>query len=51
MIQKTITQSYVKSLFSYNENTGILIWKIRPAQRVHVGDEAGSIDGNGYNVL
>jgi hypothetical protein len=35
-------------LFVYDSESGKLFWKIRPAQRVHIGDEAGSPDNQGY---
>ena len=34
--------SRLKELLSYNENTGIFIWKIANSRRIHIGDVAGS---------
>lgn len=33
-------------IFSYSN--GKIYWKIRPANRVQIGDEAGGLDGKGY---
>ena len=46
-----ITQSEVKRLFSYNRHTGILKWKIKPSARVSIGDEAGTINSQGYKQV
>ncbi|ENW7558982.1 hypothetical protein ACFL9L_004368 [Salmonella enterica] len=35
-------------LFTYNEETGLLIWKTRPSPRVKIGDVVGSIHHTGY---
>ena len=52
-----ITQTLVRKLFDYDEVTGVLAWRISPANRVRVGDRAGwatqsyrqvSIEGRSY---
>lgn len=43
-----ITQEIVRKLFNYDPETGILTWKIRPANRVQIGDVVGSNIGKGY---
>lgn len=53
-----LTQEYVKELFNYDPETGILTWRIRPATNVSIGEEAGGhhpkdgrrlkINGRGY---
>lgn len=43
-----ITQEQIKELFNYDPGTGVLTWKIRTAKRIHVGDNAGSINDGKY---
>ena len=43
-----ITYEEVNRLFNYDENTGVLTWKVSPANRVKVGDIAGSSWHNRY---
>lgn len=43
-----ITQSDIRKMFSYSQKTGILRWKIKPSKKVQIGDEAGSINSEGY---
>lgn len=38
-----ISREKLKELLSYDEKTGIFIWKIANTRRIHVGDEAGRI--------
>ena len=45
---KNITVDEVREAFDYDEETGQLIWKIAPCNRVSIGDVAGSYDKNGY---
>lgn len=43
-------QSKVKELFSYNEESGRLIWKSRPKwSRVKIGSDVGSLSSCGYS--
>jgi len=42
-----LTKELVRSLFNYNSDDGILIWKISPSDKVKSGDVAGRIS-NGY---
>ena len=44
-----ITQAYLKNVFDYKD--GFLYWKVKPAQRVKIGDKAGSINGQGRLVV
>ncbi|HXP51308.1 MAG TPA: HNH endonuclease [Bacteroidia bacterium] len=41
-----ITQELVKSLFDYHEE-GYLIWKVRLAKCIHIGDKAGYLNKTG----
>jgi len=41
----------LKRLFHYDPESGVLTWKIRTANRVRVGDEAGSLLNTGYKKV
>lgn len=43
-----INQSYLKEMLEYNQDTGVLSWKVSPARRVKVGDAVGYITNEGY---
>ena len=43
-----LTQNKLKEILCYNKRTGVFTWKIRPAQRVHIGDVAGCQWPEGY---
>lgn len=45
---RDLTVDLLKHLFDYDKETGNLIWKIKPAARVKVGDVAGSIASDSY---
>ncbi len=36
-----ITQARLKELLHYNPDTGVFTWKVRTANRIQIGDEAG----------
>lgn len=42
------TPQELQAAFDYDPSTGVLRWKIRPAQRMHVGDVAGGLKADGY---
>lgn len=42
-----LTQEYIKKIFTYNHETGELVWAIKPRQNVSIGDIAGC-DHLGY---
>ena len=42
-----ISQDQVKGLFNYNQNTGVLTWKVATSRCIKVGDRAGSVEGDG----
>lgn len=44
-----LTQTILKERFDYDN--GELIWKIRPSNRVQIGDVAGYIDNNGRKII
>jgi len=39
--QNKLTAESLKEMLSYNKNTGLFTWKIKPSQRSNVGDIAG----------
>jgi len=42
------TQEFVKSVFDYNSETGIFIWKVRRSQSTKAGSVAGTKDSFGH---
>lgn len=42
------TADRIRELFNYDRGSGLLTWKVSPAQRVKVGDVAGSVRKDGY---
>lgn len=46
-----LTYQRLKELLRYNKRTGIFTWVSRPSNRVHLGDEAGSVTDDGYRVV
>ena len=43
-----LTQARLKELLHYNPDTGLFTWLIRPANRVRIGDIAGTLSSWGY---
>lgn len=46
-----LTADRVRELLQYNPETGVFTWKAASSNRVHVGDEAGSFDKDGYRAI
>lgn len=46
-----LTQAQVQRLFNYEPSTGANQWKVRPSNRVKIGDVAGTTDRHGYVVV
>ncbi len=47
----SITANELNSLLDYNNETGLLTWKIRPNKRIFAGTIAGNKDGYGYITI
>tara|TARA_R110000850_G_scaffold173515_1_gene299162 strand:- start:145 stop:654 length:510 start_codon:yes stop_codon:yes gene_type:complete len=43
-----ITQAELKELLTYNPETGIFNWLVKPSNRVNISDAVGSITDEGY---
>lgn len=50
-LKELITPEILKEHFSYNENTGGVVWVKPTAQRVKVGDKAGYLGVNRYYTI
>jgi hypothetical protein len=46
-----LTAKKLRQVLSYDWETGIFKWRIKPAPRIRIGDVAGSDDGQGYIVI
>ena len=46
-----ITQKYLKEVFTYNSNNGVLIYKKRINNRIQIGRVAGHISSDGYRYV
>lgn len=44
-MNKDLTQERLKELLDYDEDTGVFVWRVRPANSVKVGDVAGYNQG------
>lgn len=49
----SLTLDRLKEVLSYDAETGIFTWKVRPTKnsRVHIGDEAGCLKPSGYRYI
>lgn len=50
-VKDVLTQERVKELFSYDAETGILRWRVRPVSHIHVDDVAGHRSNKGYLIV
>jgi hypothetical protein len=46
-----LTREKLKEALEYNPETGKFFWKIRTSKRIHIGDEAGCLAGNGHILI
>jgi hypothetical protein len=46
--EKAHDAEYLRKLFDYDPESGVLAWKVRNSNRVHVGEVAGSTCDKGY---
>lgn len=46
-----LTQEELKEVLTYDPETGVFIWKVRPGYRVKVGDKAGCVGADGYSQI
>lgn len=50
-MESALTQEILKSILSYDKDTGVFAWKISPNVKVHVGDVAGRNQYHGYREI
>ena len=46
-----LTAERLRELLSYDPATGVFRWKVKKAQRINVGDIAGSLNSKGYLLI
>lgn len=51
MQRPTVTAKEVRSLLTYQRDTGIFIWRVSPAKAVPTGSVAGSPNSKGYLMI
>lgn len=51
MADRTLTAQRLREMLSYDSETGVFRWKIRPTNRIHVGDLAGGFTDRGYWLI
>lgn len=51
MSKQILTQENLKSLFDYDPETGVFIWRVQPNGRVLKGSTAGRTDAKGYHRI
>ena len=47
-----VTKERLQEILNYNKVTGIFTWKVKKAQNIQIGDDAGSLNSKGYvNII
>jgi hypothetical protein len=46
-----ITHEKLTEMLDYDPASGAFYWKVRPSNRIHVGDRAGVVTGNGHRYI
>ncbi len=47
----SLTAERLRSLLSYNAETGVFVWLVSVSGRIKVGDIAGNVDRRGYRLI
>jgi hypothetical protein len=47
----SLTHERLTQVLGYDPASGVFTWKVRPSNRIHVGDQAGVIVGNGHRYI
>ena len=50
-IRGELTQERLKEVLSYDSESGVFIWKVRPAKNVDIGSVAGRKEPNGHRYI
>ena len=51
MTAQILTQSQLKSILHYDPDSGVFTWKKRIANRINIGDVAGTLSDEGYVII
>ena len=51
MKMRALTHDRLLEVLDYDPAGGVFAWKVRPSNRVHLGDRAGVVVGNGHRYI
>lgn len=51
LFKEVPTQQELQAIFTYDDELGVLRWKIKPAKNINIGDIAGYVRPNGYTQI